>query len=783
MRVNPILPWLPQSAYVERVRCACAILILLLPVLSGCGNKAAKPAVGNASAEAVADDKALQAAAALEQEHFALELLARRAEDEFIVPLWDRLRASKNPLLVLAELPVPAIALGAFDKEQFHPLKIVRRNFKPGPPLTRAEWSRRMQALDSQGVIFDHSDWHQESFIESAPGAYRSRVRFNIHAFVPEQDMRARIKGLLDIDWSFPDANDPDAAGELVKPVRIALHEASVEQRKGAPAFELELNVPGNPGKSGKRTGTGPLLVWDLTGDGLPEILVGGANKVLVNKGGWSFEPPRPAVEKLPAGAPINAGVIGDFTGDGHDDLLFVSKQRMLIADGDSAGRFRSEPREVPMDVPIRYPTVLTAGDIDRDGDLDAFFGQWREISDKMPDPFWNANDGHGNAMLVNLGDGSFIDATEAVGLADKRYRRTYSASLYDTEGDGDNDLIVVSDFYGVDLYRNNLGTFSDITAEKVDKPQLFGMSHTFADFDLNGVLDAYVLGMGSSTARRLERMGAGPTELAEHNAKRMELGYGNRMYLWKPQGYRQPDFFADVARTGWSWGSAAFDFENDGDADIYVANGNISGRSVRDYCSHFWCKDIYAAELMGGAAFTDQLFTTRAGLDEMSWDGFQPNQFLINQAGKSFSELGFMLDVGFTFDARKVVAADIDRDGRVDLILSRAGGTNGMKHDGALTATPPAVIGLRNVWKSDHHWIGFDSPLPGTMIRITVDGASVIDQVVTGDSFYSQHPGTLHFGLGKLDRVDEVVVQWPNGKSIVIEGPSVDTYHSIPQP
>lgn len=770
-----------------------AILFLLLPALCGCGKKTeptpaqtappvpsspAQPSTSTppttAAAES-ADDKAIQAAAELEQEHFALELLARRAEDDFIVPFWDRLRASKKPLLVLAELPVPTIALGAFDKEQIHPLKIVRRTFQPGPTLTRAEWSRRMQSLNAQGVILQHSDWHQESFTESAPGAYRSRVRFNLHAFVPKQNMRARIKGLLDIDWSFAETR--------VQPIAISLREASVEQRKGPPAFELKLNVPGTPGKTGKRAGTGPLLVWDLTGDGLPEILIGGANKVLVNKGNWSFEPPRPAVEKLPAGAPINAGVIGDFTGDGHVDLLFVSNQRMLIAEGDRSGRFRSEPREVPLDVPIRYPTVLTAGDIDRDGDLDAFFGQWREISDKMPEPFWNANDGHGNAMLVNLGDGSFIDATEAVGLADKRYRRTYSASLYDTEGDGDRDLMVVSDFYGVDLYRNNLGIFSDITEEKVDKPQLFGMSHTFADFDLNGVLDAYVLGMGSSTARRLERMGAGPAEMAEHNAKRMELGYGNRMYLWKPHGYRQPDFFEEVARTGWSWGSAAFDFENDGDADIYVANGNISGRSARDYCSHFWCKDIYAAEAMGGAAFTDQLFTTRAGLETMSWDGFQANQLLINQAGKSFSELGFVLDVGFTFDARKVVAADIDRDGRVDLILSRAGGTNGMKHDHALAPTPPAVIGLRNVWESGHHWIGFDSPLPGTMIRITVDGSSVIDQVVTGDSFYSQHPGTLHFGLGKLDRVDEVVVQWPNGQSAVIEEPSADTYHSLPQP
>ena len=70
-----------------------------------------------------------------------------------------------------------------------------------------------------------------------------------------------------------------------------------------------------------------------------------------------------------------------------------------------------------------------------------------------------------------------------------KRHRRTYSNSLVDLDDDGDLDLLVVSDFAGIDLYENDgHGRFTDITDRKIAQPHFFGMAHTFGDYDRDGL-------------------------------------------------------------------------------------------------------------------------------------------------------------------------------------------------------------------------------------------------------------------------------------------------------
>ena len=120
-------------------------------------------------------------------------------------------------------------------------------------------------------------------------------------------------------------------------------------------------------------------------------------------------------------------------------------------------------------------------------------------------------NDGHPAYLLINDGTGRFTDQTAAFGLAPKRHRRTYSASFVDLDEDRDLDLMVVSDFAGLDLYRNNgKGQFTDITDSLGANHYSFGMSHALADFDQDQKLDIYMVGMGSTTARRLESLGLG---------------------------------------------------------------------------------------------------------------------------------------------------------------------------------------------------------------------------------------------------------------------------------
>lgn len=131
------------------------------------------------------------------------------------------------------------------------------------------------------------------------------------------------------------------------------------------------------------------------------------------------------------------------------------------------------------------------------------------------------------------------------------------------------------------------------------------------------------------------------------------------------------------IARAGWAWGCSAFDFDNDGDDDLYVANGHISGKSSRDYCTRYWCHDVYTGtsreDPTVARLLTDDFRPTGLrGLNDglISWNGYEHNRLYMNLDGKDFLGVGFPMGVAYEFDSRCVVTPDLDADGRPDLLL-----------------------------------------------------------------------------------------------------------------
>lgn len=280
----------------------------------------------------------------------------------------------------------------------------------------------------------------------------------------------------------------------------------------------MVINAFGNEAdKSKGRADVSGISVYDLNDDGYPEILLGNGNRIVINRGDWSKLQAVPivAANNSPRdGAGSNVGLIADVTGDGLLDWTNVAGDgNIRVFAGEGPVKFSTDEQVIELEYKLLEPTCLTAGDIDGDGDLDLFAGQWRRIYEKMPDEYWDANDGHGNTLLINDGTGQFTDGTVAAGLGDKRFRRSYSASFLDLDADHDLDLLVVSDFSGAATYLNDgQGHFIDATDQLLDNHYCFGMSHTISDYNNDGLLDLFVLGMGSTTARRLDRMVRTPT-------------------------------------------------------------------------------------------------------------------------------------------------------------------------------------------------------------------------------------------------------------------------------
>ncbi len=567
--------------------------------------------------------------------------------------LWDSVNRATNKLSVIAGFPVGEIVLGKWGPPRTLPHAIeLREPIGPGPTLLAGQWRQWVENFTSDGWQLENIEFRHNRFDTDEQGQpWQSHFYFAAHLHHSKHPERAVVEGDLIVDWAAKRAGSPReisptavlgrksggviSRGEefpLVK--RIDASQLNVKTRLGEPPFQLILRQDITPPE--RSTYIDPLIVYDLDGDGLPEIILAGKNLVYRRRGEdrYKAEPLCRYPESL------TSAVIADFDGDGFADFLCANSRGLVFFKGSPQGTF-DEPGRLawPASPPLKNTMVLTCGDLDHDGDLDVFLGQYRvpTLGQVLRPYYYDANDGLPSYLLQNDGHANFTDVTDAASLGPKRWRRIYSASLADLNDDGHLDLVVVSDFAGLDLYQNDgRGHFTDVTRQSVTEPHGFGMAHALADFNADGWLDLLMIGMPSPTVDRLEHLGLRRFYSAEDSLRRPAMTFGNRLYLSRSNGgfeqesvwpsppstplsmgYRgegggleggeghKTSLNDSVARSGWSWGCSAFDFDNDGFPDVYIANGMQSKQSVRDYESEFWLHDIFVDETIDDVTAT----------------------------------------------------------------------------------------------------------------------------------------------------------------------------------
>jgi hypothetical protein len=442
-----------------------------------------------------------------------------------------------------------------------------------------------------------------------------------------------------------------------------------------------------------------------------------------------------PDLRTSPQSTSASTIAIGDFDGDGTDDL-FAS----LASPGQataSAHLYHVQGGQF-FDVTQRAGVALPSGavfatfaDVDNDGRLDLFA---------------IGVDGHAY-LLRNTGAGAFQDVTANSGITSLGGAR--KALWVDIDHDGDLDLVLVGG-PSVVVYRNNLdGTFTDITqtAGFTTPGPSAGATRdaAFADFDGDGRMDVVVV---------RER--------------------GN-VSLYRNMGNRQ---FSDViAASGIAVDGGTSvtvgDYNNDGFFDLFIAGGSGGASSfwLNDGSGHFK-RDSRTGAALATLGTVTALDTKFVDYDNDGWldlvvvgtptrtDGRGVFVFHNDGTGKFVDQSSILPRTAGSGSA--IVAADVGGDGDLDLLVASPGGVRLLRNDGgnANLSMQVQLIGLRTgSGKNNDFGVGARVEVRAAELRQT--------RVVTSR--------ITHFGLGRHLKADVVRVEWPNGVPQTVYFPGTD--------
>jgi len=495
----------------------------------------------------------------------------------------------------------------------------------------------------------ENSEWHHKFYNRKTK---TSSYSFRVNLKSKKSDRRT-LTGKMDIKWKFPGSSKQRIS-------RVSIVEMTMVTSRKKDQFREVETISNTQSLM-------PILTYDLNYDGAPEIILPSINRVYLNSGKGKFKGFQLSTseQKLK----VAGGLIADFSNDGKADLILTYFDGPVkLFKGKDGGLFESKGKVIsPAGFKLQKPIVLSAGDFDSDGDLDLFIGQYKPPYERgqMPTPYYDANDGYPSYLMENR-KSKLIDISSRI-KGFQKLRRVYAASFVDINNDEKLDLLVTSDFSGVDYYKNTKDyTFVNATEERFKGSKLFGMSHLVFDFDHDEKMDFLFVGMSSTTAERLEYYNLGLTSHKGHQKNRMKMAFGNRFYTNKEVVQKE------LNKTGWAWGATALDINNDSFKDLFIGNGHFSGKVSQDYCTTFWRQDIYQSSSKESFAF-DRLFQEKTKFfdnGDKSWNPFETNRLFLNQSGKRFFEVAQQFNLAKNFDARSVLSMDFDKSGTEDLLV-----------------------------------------------------------------------------------------------------------------